>query len=720
MAKPSVLDEFQEVTKKFKCTKERRIFQYIVPATVPATIGDDQEQKQEVQVTITGTMFTLFQDRAFKGLSHLRRGHILEKHAAPGFETLHLEFKAYPKFGNWGERGYSQTLPGPIVLSRKYSGSMIIVCCGIPETLTLTSVSGQKSVTYKHPLGTSYCTSKNGFDNDYSKAARQLLTPDFLDMLRKEHGVHTMVCEIMGLDEHAYAEEPGTHLVVHGITVHKSLETGVNNQKDQEPEKSDNFEELSPDLFPNIAWPERVKPVEHIIFETFDQAVSHFQQENADETKSEWAAQGEGYVALGANGERLKFKFWRYLMHREFRVIREAKACPTVPELLRRFKIMGCTLETREQEWWANALRTWFLAHANEKGPFIADRDAFLAEARLNGFGTNIDENLQRLPLIIALQGVQCSGKSSLRQRLLPYLHWHGSQDEHGSVAALAESLSTALKKHQDQDQVSRFVALVDRCNKTQVERTNLESALNKQCPGLFVLEYVFVPDVPMVELVKRFAARSTTNAGTGHMFSPDTVGMLRGMEILSQSCQEYDKTGRAWNDDLLQTWQLKPLDSGVNDSCLPVQHPARNPKSGKVVYSGFGVILDPCVYGYDKDAQVLKPDSPGKWYGTHVTHTFGPKDPLPEGVEIDITVTGYYERKQETGVTDLCGLTVSYVWQDIPCIGHITLFCAPGVTPKESNDVLTAAMDGTNNLCSRTKLETPYVLRGFSGTWKR
>lgn len=761
------LSEFRQVQDKYKCAKSRRIFQHTVQATADEPHGGPRD------VTITGTMLSLFQDHAFKGLQHLRRGHVLETHEAPGYAPRHLEFKAYPKFGNWGEPGYPSELPGPIVLSRKYSGSMIIVCC-LPDVMTLhpaTSLAGVKLphpsrsaaadtkcqtltpmlpvLTYKHPLGTSYCTSKNGFDNVYSQAAQHLVPAPFLDELRLRHGVTTLICEIMGLDEHAYLEPAQPYLIVHGLTMQSS--------------------ELAPHQFPgDIVWPDNMRPVEHLLFDTFQDALAHFQRENNARPglvkgiegampPSDWAFQGEGYVALGANGERLKFKFWRYLMHREFRVIREAKACPTVAGLLRRFKIMGCTLDASGQQWWAGALQKWFLTHAGETGPFIAAKDAFLSACEGQDSTAWVDAQVHKLPLIIALQGVQCSGKSTLRQRLAPYVHWHGSQDEHGSVAALAQSLALAMQAH-PRDATVRFVGLVDRCNKAQNERNNLEAALDRSCPGLFVLEYVRVPDVGLDELVQRFAQRHGAAGAQDvapHLFSPYTVGMLRGMEILSQGFRDYmreraDKAvpGRVWHDDLLEQWHMAPLKTEVGS--LSVQHPTRCPKPGKVVYSGFGVLLDPEEYGYDVVTQTLRPNntrgkttsqveskasvliggalaSPGKWYGTHVTHTFGPKDPLPEGVAIDITVTGHYERKCEGADSiNLCGLTVTYTWQDIPCMGHITLFCAPGVGPRESNDVLAAAMDGTNqaaspkSVCTRTKLEKPFALRGFSGTWKR
>jgi hypothetical protein len=744
--------EFRQVQDKYKCAKSRRIFKHTVLATLDSADNDAVAATKEV--TITGTMLSLFQDHAFKGLRHLRRGHILEKHEAENYEPLYLEFKAYPKFGNWGEPGYASDLPGPIVLSRKYSGSMIIVCC-LPDTLTLTDNSGASpTLTYKHPMGTFYCTSKNGFDNTYSQAAQKLLSASFLDGLRMQHGVTTLVCEIMGLDEHAYVEgrsvdsaleeeTTSPYLIVHGLTRVTAGGDSV---------------ELSPNQFPDgIAWPESIRPVECLLFDTFDLALAHFQRENSAEPGTPgvdlWAFQGEGYVALGANGERLKFKFWRYLMHREFRVIRDAKACPSVPSLLRRFKIMGCTLDDAGQRWWAGGLQKWFLLHAGETGPFIAAKDAFLASCSKTDPEPWVDEQLQKLPLIIALQGLQCSGKSTLRQRLVPYVHWHGSQDEHGSVAALAQALGAALQAHQHVNKDDRFVALVDRCNKAQNERDNLEAALNKHCPGLFVLEYVRLPDVALEELVQRFATRHGSRDASQdvqpHAFSPTTVGMLRGMEILAQGHRDYmlerngkSVPGRPWRDELLSEWHMTRVESKQQNP-LPIQHPTRNPKPGKVVYSGFGVLLDPEVYGYDVNAQVLRPNSPeatlpisgpvtgspGKWYGTHVTHTFGPKDPLPEGVAIDIVVTGYYERKSVgTDSISLCGLTVSYTWQDVPCIGHITLFCAPGVGPKESNDALAAAIDGTDQavsgtpkgVCTRTKLDTPYVLRGFSGTWKR
>jgi len=798
--KPDSLAEFEQVQKKYKCTKSRRIFQHVVKGFDPACCTFEGaiagcQRSGMIPVTITGTMFTLFQDRAFKGLQHLRRGHVLEKHEAEGFQPQYVEFKAYPKFGNWGEPGYPATLPGPVLLTRKYSGSMILVCFVGGFRVLRPAVPAQSCLVYSHAIGTAYCTSKNGFDNVYSQAAQRLLPKDFLETLSIKHGVHMLVCELMGLDEHAYVESPEVSLIVHGISLSKgdsidefrATDVGFANESSRRHTVSE-IVELCPDQFPaDIAWPDRVRPVEFTRFDTFEQALAHFQGENAaalPSNASEWATKGEGYVVLGSDGQRLKLKFWRYLMHREFRVIRQAKACPLVPDLLRRFKTMGCTLDMPGQLKWATLLRAWFLKHAGESGPFIAAKDAFLerfaSEASTGGPADNqvlgdddVDAQLLRLPLIIALQGVQCSGKTTLRQKLLPCLHWHGSQDEHGSVAALVQSLTAAFEAWHAAlggDNVSkaqhRFVAVVDRCNKSQLERDNLEAALNKHFPGLYVLEYVLVPGsgdagtapgphsaseagVGLPELVRRFAARTED---AGHMFSPYTVGMLRGMEILAQGWREYTPVGRPWSDDLLKAWHVQPVGVGLPDGQpLAPQHPTRNPKPGKVVYSGFGVLLDPAVYGYDTGAQVLRPGalwvgcqsqgaclpSPGKWHGTHVTHTFGPKDPLPEGVAVDITVTGHYERRTAEGLMNLCGLTVSYVWQDVPHMGHITLFCAPGVTPKESNDVLAAAMDGTDQgealrgspsagapqqllPCTRAKLDTPYKLCGFSGTWKR
>lgn len=242
--------------------------------------------------------------------------------------------------------------------------------------------------------------------------------------------------------------------------------------------------------------------------------------------------------------------------------------------------------------------------------------------------------------LIFALEGVQCSGKSTLRATLAPFVHWHASSDEKGSVATLAQELMNAMHKYK-----GRFVALVDRCNKTAKERNNLEQALAKaakQGQVKFMLQYITVPQPSLAELVHRFSLRKN------HPFSPETVGMLKGMEIIADGCRSFCPIGIPWTNDLISTFNLNinsdPMPQGVILSATPHAH--------KVVYSGFGVILTP--------QEVEIPATvPGKFIGTHVTYHFGNDKELPEGVLVDLTVTGKYGRRKD-GLVDLFGLLES------------------------------------------------------------
>lgn len=703
--------------------------------------------------TVRLVQLSVFCDPLFRGLQHFRRGHTVEVHhiTAPGAADresssawVYAQYRAHPKFFNKGESARDDALVGAVRLEEKWSGSMALVCC---PARTITAAG----VRYPNPL-TPFVLSKNGYGNKYADAAAAAVQgnePTLGAAVTKHlapHRIQCLVGEVMGVDEHVYADSR-VELVVHGVWVW--VGDGLEPCELQRPE------------FPELGLP-AVRNVPYAEFPTWHDALARFMQENgeAPPPPGSWPARGEGYVANNGR-QRLKLKFWRYLVLREFREVRGVKCCPSADALHARF----ATWRVPPGQWahWSGALRAWWVhvqtsnrALQQPGSPYIAARDAFLHGWRAAG---GLPAALPGwMPLVLALMAPQCAGKSTWRAALAPYALAHGSQDEHGSVDRLAAHLAAAVRAAPP---TTTPLLVVDRCNRTARERANLERALHKAMPGSFQLEYVRLPEVPLRELAARFAARRPGE----HGFCPQTVGMLAGLDILREAAAQVRDSGYPCHfaavADVVRHYGLQRTTSREADKASNARETTSGAKakssrasgqSGVPSVHGIGVPLEQAEFGAtggmlrDMDTaclhfmegaaesltsrEAVPPDAlmdTGTFYGNRVQPVPGHDTlaHLPEGTEVLVEVCGWYALHAFDAATDttgrllLSGLSVRCMLAgsaSVPMEGRILLFCAPGVPPDMEVDT---PPDGALFSSCRFGSQARTAIVGYAGTCK-
>lgn len=294
----------------------------------------------------------------------------------------------------------------------------------------------------------------------------------------------------------------------------------------------------------------------------------------------------------------------------------------------------------------------------------------------------------------------------------------------------LAAWLVAQLPKVDNDQAASPCVVVIDACHTTARQRLETENALNAALtkaqgnadyPYYPNFTYACMPRVNLETLVDRFARRTADGSGVEHHFSPARMGMLRGIEALRQDLADYEPP------DYLQ---VVPADEALTlvkvfaPNCTPSvcpQPPAAPQKPVKVVYSGIGVLLQPAEFGCTADSHTASDESGntictrGKFHGTHITHHFGPGNPLAEGTPCTLHCIGEYKEANPDGTVKVWGLLVRYNLPgedaSVQHSGHITLFCDEHTPPKYSNEALSKGV---------VMYSEPRVLGGYTGCWKR
>ncbi len=721
------IDEF------FSVPKSRRS-----RTTYKDTLNHFTTSKLEIWITIH--QLSLWQDKDFVGKTALCRGHIVEKHyiklSDDTILTHYQDYSAHPKFANLDQRGFPEasrvcleeiTNHDGVHLFNKESGSMNIAVFPARNYYIYRDPEGKicddeiyrndnyhstkhpgwyltsmyhpngdhvtATYHYTHPL-THYITSKNGWKNEYAEAGELALKrclgnrgqsiESLCEYLHK-HQRSTIVYELMKFQEHVYTD-CGEEIYVHMIDNCKTVGMSA----------------FMKDFLPVVGYVGN--------YNTVTAALQRWEKDN-DECNHKL----EGYVLVVVRGNdelKIKLKFWKYLVLREFReaLDRRIQVCPTCEELAEKYAMWG--MPRSKWSWYITRTRKWFWRSRSPErevsaNKYIAIRDEFLAEDyELNDLIRVVAQN-KPVMLYIVLTGVQCVGKSRFREIL--YNSCPGfarSQDECGGSRI-------NLIKEIDKWATSRkspglYMTIIDRCNLNWEQRRLLYNDLKKVPRTGFVYTINISCDdnsKSLEKLFTRFIARENHQS-----FTKESVGAIKGLEIIRDSLSSYSQAP----DGITIDWCTLPRVDLCN-LCTPVEYneyseypiKKRNPK---FVYGGIAI-----------PATSFPPTNwnsqNGGWYGNHITLVYGKdNEPLPDGVPVAITVLGKYTSDNISGL--LVGVP-NYV-----SLQHITLTTRNGSTPYQSNQVIEKIFgrvpdyDDVGRELEGIEWVVPYELQGWYGNY--
>lgn len=649
---------------------------------------------KDFTVYFTIHQLSLFNDKDYVGKTHLRRGHIVEKHyiefADGRTQTYYQDFGAHPKFANLDQPGFPdatrealQNLQGVHSwhLFAKESGSMNIAVFPRKEY----TIAG---VTYTHPLEY-YVTSKNGWNNEYAQAGNAALqkvlaqvgktSTQLCDYLHN-HNHYTVVFELMKYNEHVY-EDRGEDLYVHMVDGVKSRELG--------------------DFLHGY-----LPVVEHVgIYGSAADALARWEADN-----QECNHELEGYVLVAEFLHdqvelKVKLKFWRYLVLREFREAIGRRVCPTLEELDNKFKLWDVP---EKYYYYKQLVVTWWWWIKSSKctpeqkaslanGKFVAIRDQWLQEREVVFYepttrwipGTPEHHFHMRGCLILSAQkecdqlrsdvastqpvmvyfvlvGVQCIGKSTIREEIVDRCGGFArSQDECGGVRGnLITEIDSWAKTCKTP---GLYSTVIDRCNFDWSQRRTIYNDLAKvqnigfiHCVNMDWRTIDQNPQKALEVLFERFIKRE------GHLsFSKEVCGSIKGLEILANSMKGYIKSPDGGS---FPEW----ASSIKNPKWTSYKMYTEKPTKTRFVYGGIAT-----------PSELRHTTKPGwVYYGSHITLVYGKdKDPLPEGQPVEVTIVGKYTTNEIAG----------YLVQvpDYPELKHITIAAKEGVSPAKSNEAI-------------------------------
>ena len=413
-----------------------------------------------------------------------------------------------------------------------------------------------------------------------------------------DHQRTTIVYEIMKFDEHVYIDR-GKDLYVHLV------------EKCPTSEMAATIGDLLPtvDL---IAGP----------LKTVSEAIQVWEKDN-----KECTTELEGYILVIVQQHfelKVKLKFWRYLILREFREVLQQWCCPTIESVSQKCAMWGCP----NAEGWAEKLQQWFWwskLHVEEfkDKKYIAARDAFLA-GNTDQVSARDVSKIHPVVVYIVFCGIQCSGKSTLREKLHARIGgFAASQDECGGDRG---NLIKEIQKYCTAEctKAGFYPVIIDRCNLNWEQRRLLYQDLQK-IEHIGCIDAINVESPSLETLFERFLKR------TGHSsFSVEHLGALGGFEILAENIAKF---------------QPSPDNIGVNvayidDNVHPKytnygKYPTKKIAS-KLIYTGIAVIINQSL----KDLLPVPKD----WiiYGTHITLEYG-KDAkkVVDGEPTIVTIIG-------------------------------------------------------------------------------
>lgn len=715
----------------------------------------------ELEIWITLHQLSLWCDPDFVGKTALCRGHIVEKHyiKLPDNTVLthYQDYAAHPKFANLNQHGFPEasrayleaiTDHNGVYLFKKESGSMNIAVFPPGNYYIYRDLEGKvteeeiyrsdhyhstnhpgwhissmyqpngdhtysnvtAAYSYRHPL-THYITSKNGWKNEYAEAGEVALKRcleargqniESLCAYLHKHERCTVVYELMQFQEHVYADTK-EEIYVHMIDNCKTSTMSM----------------FIKDYLPVVG-----------LVGAYDNVTAALQRWTADNKDCNHELEGYVLVIVRQGTElKVKLKFWKYLVLREFRETLNRRVCPTEEELAEKYKLWGVPSEqwswyiscTREWFWWSRSsfCSTADKAMLGKRGKYIAIRDKFLDEALARAFGNVADMQIllrsvtQNEPVMLyfVLTGVQCIGKSRFRELLhKTYPGFVRSQDDcGGSRANLIKEINNWAESC---EQPGLYITIIDRCNLNWDQRRALYKDLEKVSRTGFVYTINITEHAykgkPLVQMLfGRFLARENHPS-----FSKESVGTIKGLEIIRDSLASYSHSPDG--DTILYPHIMPRFSDLPVDAFTLIEYNKYGKYSvkskPKFVYGGIAV-PETSWHPYDipiKDT----------WHGSHVTLVYGKgAKPLPEGEPVEITVLGQYKSK------NICGMLVGV--PGYTTLKHITLTTRNDVVPYQSNQVIIEEIFGKSpdyddlgrNL-KGIEWVTPYKLQGWYGNY--
>lgn len=386
-------------------------------------------------------------DSLFADFVYLKRGHcvvkavlvengkaVLQRFWDAGsldkFANLDQDAKAYPK----ATTEYLNNCDCPVTLEIKYSGSHIIWVT-LPEF-----IEGRTETERISNPFTTFFMSKNGYNNDYSRAGEQAVRKYFkCDAIPRPdvangNEVTIVSFELMKIDEHVYLDDKGEDLYV--------IQVATKAQNDSDYVILDRN---SVGL-----------PVVEVVgaFTNARAAIEFYDRMNKSENNEHGC---EGFILVVKNSAetfRVKLKFGDYLMRRQFRwgVAGSGAVSPRCETLMENVKQWGYSISIDRQRWWADRLEQWWwwlrstycptetFLDVSSRNKYIRHRDEFL-----NNWETIpntreliadiITNKKMSVVCVLMLVGVSGSGKDYLCDKYLAsrFPGWLRSQDQCGS-----------------------------------------------------------------------------------------------------------------------------------------------------------------------------------------------------------------------------------------------------------------------------------------------
>ncbi len=333
----------KSINEFFKVTKKQRN-----KNTYKGLLAKIENEKFIVYITIH--QLSLYSDYQYTKCDKLKRGHIVEKHYIKFKNedkelTFYQDFGAHNKFANLDQKGfknssreYLESIDEEdveyVYLHEKVSGSMCIAVFPPPiyninENTIESSYDDKSDLHYIRPRDY-YVTSKNGYNNEYSYAGRKTFIETLgyenfgllKDKMHKNKST-TIVFELMKYDEHVF-EDKNESMYVHLI---------------------DNLPINEYDLFLEFMLP----VVRTVYYSTnVKSAIKKWEYDQKKKTEL------EGYVLtikLKDNPKiiKVKLKFWRYLVFREFRPsVLNKFLCPSIELMEHKYNLWNVALDKRD------------------------------------------------------------------------------------------------------------------------------------------------------------------------------------------------------------------------------------------------------------------------------------------------------------------------------------------------------------------------------------